>query len=1031
MKKTELSQNVIEAAPSGGIELLGIERLEEHARRLAALLTLARRRRGSGRAHLRRLKENTRALSATYTALAADVRRGEAASPAAEWLLDNFHIVSAASRDIVRDLPPSFFRRLPSIAGDEFAGHTRIYALALELIRSSAGHLDAQRLHRFITAFQSVTPLTIGELWAWPSALKLALVEHLRVRADILTATRAHRQHADRLASALERDAPVAEPWPAQAHPAFVTRLLQRSREYGVAAVALRHQLASALAARGHTVEDAIRSEGRHQAAEQASMANLIGSLRLISSFDWSEFFESVSLVEQVLQRDPAGVYGHMDFRSRDRYRHAVEELAQPTGDDQLRVALKSVERARQGSEQSPDARAAHVGYHLIGSGRRQFERSAAWVPRARQRIRRFFFRYATLGYLGTIGAGTALLVAAALTYAYVHGWRGGALLIVALLAFVPASELTIQIVQRIVSHLIPPRRLPRLEFDRVPGSARTMVIVPTILDSVEQVRDLLAHLEVQALGNVDPHVHFAVLSDFRDAASETMPQDAEILAEARAGIEALNARHAAERGHRFFLFHRLRQWNEGEKLWMGWERKRGKIEEFNRLLRGATDTSFAVAVGDLTVLPQVQYCITLDSDTRLPRDVGRQLIGIIAHPLNRPTFDPALGRVTEGYGILQPRVSVTFTSAAGSLFSRLYSGHTGVDPYTTAVSDTYQDLFGEGIFTGKGLYDVDAFNAALADPVPENALLSHDLFEGLHARVALVSDVELVDEYPSSVLTHARRQHRWIRGDWQILFWLFPFVPSRKGLKRNTLPLIGRWKILDNLRRSLVSPTLLALLVAGWMVLPGSRWFWTATVIGVLASQLLPVAARLLTGPGRSQSVPVFFRNLGRDAAAALAQMTLSLTFLAFQAFLTAHAIGLTVVRLVVTRRRLLEWETAATAAAKAAGFVGQRGLLRFATEMVASPVIAVAVAVAIILVDRDALPAAAPLLLLWTVAPAVAYWLSVPAGARVRPLAEGERVRLRRTARKTWRYFETFVTASDACLPPDNYQEDGNAPK
>ncbi len=1005
-------------------EFLGLEPLEAHARRLAARLTAGRQRRGAaGRAPLARLTGHTAALRQAYTALAEDARRGEPLSPAAEWLLDNFYIITAAARDIHHDLPTSYFRRLPITAGDEHAGLPRIYALALELIRSSAGRLDGYRMQRFLSAFQALTPLTIGELWAWPSMLKLALVDHLRARADSLAENRVHRLHADRLAAALETPAAVQPPWPTDVHPVFVTRLLRRSREFGATAAGLRQRLDAELELRGQTVEDAIRSEGQHQATEQAAMANLIGSLRLMSSFDWSEFFETVSLVEQILQRDPAAVYSRMDFRSRDRYRHAVEELAEPTGEAQVRVALESVDRARQAAERAPDTRAAHVGHHLIGSGRREFERHVAWVPGVRQRTRRFLFRGAAPFYLGAIGLGSGALVAAAMGQAYLDGAGGAALALIALLTIVPASELTIQLLQRLISGLIPPRPLPRLDLDRVPASARTMVIVPTMLDSVERVADLLAHMEVQALGNVDPHVHFAFLTDFNDSTAETLPRDAEILAAARAGVEALNAAHGVP--DRFFLFHRTRQWNAKEGLWMGWERKRGKIEEFNRLLRGATDTSFALQVGDLTVLPAVRYCLTLDSDTRLPRDTARQLIGIITHPLNRASFDPAVGRVTEGYGILQPRVSVTFLSAAGSLFARLYSGHTGVDPYTTAVSDTYQDLFHEGIFTGKGLYDVDAFMASLDDSVPENALLSHDLFEGLHARVALVSDVELVDDYPSSVLTHARRQHRWIRGDWQILFWLFPWVPARQGFKRNRLPLIGRWKILDNLRRSLVSPALLAMLVAGWTILPGPPWFWTLAVMGVLASQLLPLIALFFTGPRKAQSVPVFLRNLREDFAATLARVALGVTFLAYLASGTSHAIALTLVRLVFTKRRLLEWETAAATAAKAAGFVGRRGLRRFAAEMMSSPIIAVAAAVLTAYVDPRALPMAAPFLLLWTIAPAVAYWLSVPVAPRVRSLTAEELVQLRLITRKTWRYFETFVTAADGWLPPDNYQE------
>jgi cellobiose phosphorylase len=1008
-----------------GSELLGIEPLEEHARRLAAALTVSRRRPRMPRRHLRRLDQQMRALRDVYRALSEDASGSERPSPAAEWLLDNFFVVAAAARDVRHDLPASFFKRLPRVESVEFTGQPRVYALATELVRWSAARLDAERMERFLAAFQSIAPLTMGELWAWPSALKLVLVEEVCAHAEVLASTLAQRQLADQVASDLVSGSGRAPHWPFDPHPAFVIRLLQRSQDYEGAST-LRRDIEHTLAAQGRSIEDAIAAEGGHQAAEQAAMASLVGSLRLVSSFDWSNFFEAVSIVEQVLQHDPAAVYARMDFRSRDRYRHAIEELADRTGEDQVRVALKSIEYARHAEETTPGARGAHVGYHLIGGGRRAFEAGTACVPTIAQRMRRTCFRWATAGYLGSIALGTLTLVAVALMYASAQGWSSVRLLLIGLLIVVPASELTIQIVQRIVAALVPPRRLPRLEYAALPADARTMVIVPTIIDSIDRAHALVDHLEVQAVGNLDPHVHFAILSDFPDAVSETLPGDEPIIAAARAAVDGLNARYPGESGGRFFLFHRTRQWNPRESLWMGWERKRGKIEEFNRLLRGATDTSFTVCVGDLDVLPGVRYCITLDSDTRLPRDAARELVGISTHPLNRPVYDPQARRVVEGYGILQPRVSVTFTSAAGSLFARLYAGHTGVDPYTTAVSDTYQDLFGEGSFTGKGLYDVDAFITALEGCAPENALLSHDLFEGLYARSALVSDVELVDEYPSSVLTHARRQHRWIRGDWQILLWLLPVVPSRHGLTRNRLPLISRWKIFDNLRRSLVPPMLLGMLLAGWMWLPGSPWFWTGIAVGVLTSQLLPLVARLLTGPERAQSSHVFFRNLRDDAIGALAQIVLSMTLLAYHACESLHAIGLTLIRIVFTKRRLLEWETAAAAAARITGFSGGTGAWRFMWEMKASPLIAVVVAAAVVVRGGTAVAAAAPFVVLWAVAPAVAYWLSLPVGARARPLGNRQRTMLRLTARKTWRYFDTFVNDADNWLPPDNYQED-----
>ncbi len=1002
-------------------EFLNIERLEERAKTLAAAYTLAPRPQRANRTWLRRLADDERLLRRAYRALSDDVHRGETVTSASDWLLDNFPLVETEFDSVRHDLPPSYYRLLPLLASRDLAGTPRIAAMARELIQSSDGRLDPERLVRFVSAFQTVAPMTIGELWAWPSMLKLALIENLRRLADGILEAREARSRAEEFVASLERGGAPEPALPREFEPAFVVQVLQRVRDYGPRALGLRARIDENLAAAGTTVEDEIRLEHQRQARLQASVANSITSLRLCATQDWARIFEKVSLVEQVLQRDPAGIYGRMDFASRDRYRQAVEELADASGEAQLRVALRAVASAR-AAEGVPGAeRAMHVGHHLIRRGRRDFESDVAWRPRPGRRVRRLAFRHAAAVYLGAIGLITALLVGAALVYA-AHLGGTAHLGLVAFLTALPASQAAVFFVQRLAARLVPPRRLPRIDVSgAVPESARTLVVVPTLLSSAQEAERLLEHLEVQALGNVDPHIHFALLSDFTDAPLPEMPDDGAILEAARAGIEALNAKHGAER---FFLLHRVRTWNPSEGLWMGWERKRGKLEELNRLLRGATDTGFATQVGALPLLRQIRYVLTLDSDTRLPRDAARALIGIAEHPLNRPDFDPAVRRVTHGFGILQPRVSVTMASAAHSLFARVYAGHTGVDPYTTAVSDTYQDLFGEGVFAGKGLYDVDAFQAALEGRVPENALLSHDLFEGLFARAALVTDVEVVDDYPASVLAHARRQHRWVRGDWQILLWLFPVVPTRHGVERNRLPLLSRWKILDNLRRSLLAPSLLALLVAGWSFLPGRPWVWTAAAAGVLALPVTAAFVKSLGGPKRLQPVTVWLRSSGEEIGTAAAQSVLDVVFLPYRAFEMLHAIVLTLVRLVVTQRRLLVWETASSSSARFERLAG-RGVLLFLVEMASSPATALTLLVLLGASGARGLSLALPFLGVWAVAPLVASWLSRPAVPKRLEIDPEGRALLLETARRTWSWFAAVMGDEDHGLPPDNVQE------
>ena len=1010
-------------------ELLTIERLEERARALAALFTVDPSTRHPPRSVYPRFEDNARTLRGAYRGLADDAHRGEYVTPAGEWLLDNYHLVASEIRQVRHDLPRSYYRELPKLAPRDRAGDARVYAIAVELIRHSDSRLDQRQLVRFLDSFQSVAPLTIGELWAWPSMLKLALIENLRRLAEEVRAARAARLAADAYVARIDAAGKgAAPPLPRRLHAAHVVQLLQRVREYGPRLSAVRRGLEAHLVARGMTAEEAIRSEHQREAAVQVSVSNVIASFRLLSQLDWSQFVESVSLVDRVLQRDPADVHGRMDFATRDRYRQAVEELAEPTGEGQVRVALRAIESARLAAKaEGPLARAAHVGYHLIGKGRRGLEADVAYRPGLMKSIRRSVFAHATGAYLGAITVLTAALVGAGVAYVLHQQGSLRDQAAAALLLAVPASQLAIALVQRLAARFAPPRRLPRLDLSSgVPDDARTLVVVPTLLTSVQGVEALVEHVEVLALGNLDARVHFAILGDYVDAPTREMPEDASILAAAQSGVEQLNARLGDGRSDRFFLFHRVRQWNACEGTWMGWERKRGKLEELNRLLRGATDTSFHVQVGDVSILPQVRYCITLDLDTRLPRDAAKKLIGIIAHPLNRPQFDPESGRVKDGYAILQPRVSVTTSSAAGSRFARIFAGHTGVDPYTTAVSDTYQDLFAEGTFTGKGLYDVDAFVAALDGRVPDNTLLSHDLFEGVHARTALVTDVEVVDEYPSSVLAHSRRQHRWARGDWQILAWLLPFVPTRSGLRRNSLRLISRWKIFDNLRRSVVAPATVLLLVAAWTVLPGSPAAWTAAVLACISFPLYPIALEALSGPRAKQPWRLFLRELAEDAKTAIARIAIQVTFLASEAWAMAHAIVVTLFRLWLTQRRLLEWETAAASAERGAGLASARSVRSFLKEMAASPGVALAVSILVLLAGRPGgMLAAAPALLLWAVAPFVAHRLSQPAKLARFELAADDRQLLLDVARKTWRYFEAFMGTEHHGLPADNVQE------
>ncbi|HMF57313.1 MAG TPA: glucoamylase family protein, partial [Pyrinomonadaceae bacterium] len=1021
-------------------ELFSVERMEQFAARLAVEHRDARAYL-RGRRLLPELEENGRLLLAAYRSLAEAIRRERTISPAAEWFVDNFHIVEEQLREVREDLPRGFYYELPKLESGDLAGYPRIYAVALSLIAHTDSRLDTETLRRFIRAYQQVTPLKIGELWAVAITLRLALVENLRRLATRIVAARAAREEADTLADEL-LDRVARQPdgltqllsgrlgKREDIDRAFVVQLTQRLREQDPAVMPIFDWLEQQLRKRNLTTEQVVHLEHQRQASAQVTVGNIITSMRLISTLDWRDFFESVSLIDPILEKDPAQIYSRMTFATRDRYRHMVERVSKRTSATELEVARGAVELAAQsGSSKPEDETRSHVGYYLVDEGVRELAKKYNYRPRKmRERILRAVYRHPTLFYLGTLASLTALFVSILVIIAIVQGAGTGTLVLLALLSLIPASDIALSVLNWDVTHLLPPRLLPSIDTSSgIPAEARTMVVVPTIFTSDGFIKELLEKLEVHYLANKDENLFFALLGDFMDAPLEEMPNDSGILETALEGIKELNRRYGdGSDFQRFHLFHRRRLWNAGEGKWMGWERKRGKLQEFNHLLRGARDTSFTIATADDQRLSRIRYVITLDSDTHLPRNAARSLVGLALHPLNRPLYDAQAGRVVRGYSILQPRVSVTLESAVRSRFARIFSGNTGVDPYTTAASNVYQDLFGEGIFTGKGLYDVDAFEQALNTRVPEYSLLSHDLFEGLYARAALVSDVEFLDDYPERYDAHAMRQHRWTRGDWQIARWILPRVPDAQGrLTRNTLPLISRWKILDNLRRSLAAPSVVVWLAFAWTRLPGLPLLWTLFVLAVLA---FPVYAHVTTSLlPRRRGIPLMghWRDVWGDIRTNTAQVALLFIFLAHQAYLMSDAIARTFYRMLVSRRHLLEWVTAAQAERRSV-----KELPAFFRFMWPAEMIAVGVAALVIALRPEAITVAFPFLLVWVISPFVAYLISSLSPIEGREeLSERDAREARLIARHTWRFFENFVGQEDQWLPPDNFQEDPQA--
>src|SRR5213595_1606270 len=999
-------------------ELPSSQRLVENAASLASAIAVSRGAKPRGPSFLHRLLEIEDALEWANASLTMSAEAHHAFTLSAEWLLDNAYLIREQVTDLRESLPQKYYGKLPLIASGPEAGLPRVYHVASKMVSESGGSLEPEIIRKFLVAFQAITPLDIGELWALPLMLRLQLLECLRTLAIQVEQQQSQSEEADFWANRLITAGRHSSPRLLKMMEELVERFPESTPHFASELVAHLYDEEGVLPLVSGWLERSLRSplleiiqqEHRREAVQQTALTNAINSCRRLAQIQWRELFQSTSWAESELAADPAGVYAHLDFETRDRCRGAVEEIARWSRCSEQ----KTIDQALALAKAAEDEVTRHVGYYLIDAGRPALERAtSARVPLA-ERSRRWLRAHAAGTYFGSIFLLTGAMVVAPLLFSAgsVHWLTHGLL---GFLLLLPASELAVLAVNYFVTSLLPPQVLPKMSFKKegIPDDCRTLVVVPLLLTTPDAIQNELNRLEIRYLGNTDANLCFSLLTDFADAPRESMPEDAEYIDIVARGIEELNRRHGAGR---FFLFHRGRSWSESEQRWIGWERKRGKLEQLNRFLIGESGPVLEgfLCAGDRAQLEGIRFVITLDADTQLLRDTARRMIETLAHPLNQARLSPD-GHVIRGYTIIQHSVSASLPSATATWFSRIFADPRGIDPYTHVVSDIYQDLFGEGSYHGKGIYELRTFHRLLSGRFPTAHLLSHDLLEGSHVRVGLATDIELLDVFPSSYTAWWNRQHRWIRGDWQIIDWLKPRVPVGGGrIEPNPLSVFNRWKIFDNLRRSLVPPATVALLLTGWLLTPAPI-LWSGIIAGLILWPVLNSLLALLFHP------PPPGTRFWREPRDRLLRSLFEVIFLPDYASMALDAIARVAYRRIASHRLLLEWETAQDAHGRAKNQERQ-----FVLGRLWIPAVSGLLLVGAALQGTSAMVAVAPFLLLWALFPAAVIVINRPAKSwRGGILTADDRRFLRTAARRTWRYFDDFVGPQTSWLPPDNVQE------
>jgi len=1018
------------------------EELDDHAKRIALEHSISKKK-SLLNWPVPRLNDNYDFILSVYKGLNEDIQKKRPIHASAEWLLDNFYIIEEQVKVLRRELTKKNYLRLPVLQKGPFKGYARIFTIAADLVAHTDGQVDEAILIDYLKAYQTNSVLFDREIWAVPTVIRLALIENLRPLCENIKNTQLEWHKADELygewlknesrdgekASKVITDCLKAME---DINPSFIEHLSYRLRRSGRSYMSVLRDMDYVIFRLGASAQQITQKEHSTRSANTVSMGNSITSLRCFGTTDFADFFQSASFVEQILSQDPDGTYPQMDISSRNYYRTRIEEMATVYGVSEVHIAREAIELAKQaylncgGVSMDMELRCTwHVGYYLIGEGMkslgdRQEKAKHPFINKLGS-DNKFLRRL----YIGSIIMITLVLTALAIWYPVLTAVPYTLFLSVlaGFVVLIPASEIAVNLVNWIICKTLRPAFLPRLKLESgIPEELGAFVVIPTLLTDVGLARELLKNLEEHYLINREENLYFALIGAFRDSDAAVMSDDKAIIDTAMSGIAKLNQKYAVQGREIFYFCHRERQFNETNNKWIGWERKRGALMEFNDLLSGADDTSFTYLSCKAENLPHVKYVITLDSDTILPLGMAKKMVGAMAHPLNRPIIDKKRNVVVAGYGIMQPRVDVDIASSNKSLFSRIFTDQGGIDPYANAISDVYQDLFGEGIFNGKGIYDLNTFQAVLKNALPENQVLSHDLLEGSYIRTALVSDLKLIDSFPSKYNAFASRLHRWARGDWQLLPFLFGRIADYNRSKiANPLSSLSKWKIVDNLRKSLVAPSLMLLAVLAFSILPGGTAFWLLIFFISMEFPLVMAVAKFLASPWYQNGKMKRHMPQITGLKAAFFQGFLTFAFLPYQAMLMMNAILVTLVRILITRKNLLQWVTSADTEK-----TQKNSMWSYVCKMSISFAAGLTVFLLAITFKRSAAAVGAVFLILWGLAPFIAFLISKDRIEEEPVISEQEHADLGRIARKTWRYFEEFVHSKSNYLAPDNYQED-----